>query len=59
MRYVWAELSNAGSFLLRKVEVHVGGELLEAVKQLLLWGAQNVVNFVNLVNLVSARKERE
>ena len=56
---MWAELSNAGSFLLRKVEVHVGGELLEAVKQLLLWGAQNVVNFVNLVNLVSARKERE
>lgn len=56
-RYIMHEVSNTGSLLGRKVELHVSCMLLESVQELLLWGSKHTVNSVNLIQLIIAREE--
>lgn len=53
------QISNSCPFLCWKVELHVRSMLLESVKELLLGGAHDVMNFMNLVKFIVTWKERD
>lgn len=53
------QFSNASSFDVREVELHVSCIFLEIVQKTLIRRAEDIVDLMHLVNLIIARKQGE